>query len=372
VTDTANDHVEGAKSDETRACGPRWEEIVVTVQMVPAHDGLQNGPVLLKRARHRCDPVLRAAVESLEAPLAKMAGYHLGWWDADGCAVSGGGGKSFRAALALGAAAACGDTESGVPAATAVELLHNFTLLHDDVMDGDETRRGRPTVWNLWGVANAILLGDALHALAIRVLAEMLGDAAGARAVARLEAACLTLCAGQFEDCAFETRQVVTVDEYLRMAGGKTAVLLGCACALGALAAGADDATVTAVDRFGYELGLAFQIVDDLLGIWGDPVVTGKPVGHDLARRKATLPVVVALNSVGAAAIELNELYRSGREMTGADVTRATELIEAAGGKDAAQRLADERLRAAMAALPDAVDFSELITLAHMATDRDR
>lgn len=344
----------------------------MSVQLVSGHERLLGaGRVLLTRARCQCDPVLRSAVGLLAEPLAKMAGYHLGWWDAQGCGVTGGGGKSLRAALVLGAAAACGDAGAGVPAAVAVELFHNFTMLHDDVLDGDATRRGRPTVWSVWGIPSAILLGDALHALAIRVLAERWGGAAVASAVASLEATCLTLCVGEFEDGAFETRQAVTVDEYLRMAGAKTAALMGRACALGALSAGAGDAMVSALDRFGCEVGLAFQIVDDLLGIWGDPAVTGKPVGNDLARRKATLPVVAALNSGGAAAAELAELYRSGDQMTAAQVARATELVEAAGGKRAAQRIADEHLLAAINALPDPQGSGDLIALAHLIVDRE-
>src|SRR5262249_8401048 len=149
------------------------------------------------------------------------------------------------------------------PAAAAVELMHNFSLLHDDVMDGDANRRGRPTVWSVWGGANAIVLGDALHALAAHVLAELPEETVARNALARLEKACWELCFGQFEDCAFEQRDIVTVEEYLEMAGGKTAALMGCACALGALSAGAEEETVLALERFGYELGLAFQFVDD-------------------------------------------------------------------------------------------------------------
>jgi geranylgeranyl diphosphate synthase type I len=191
-------------------------------------------------------------------------------------------------------------------------------------------------------------------------------------AMQRLESACLAMCVGQFQDCAFETRWAVTVDEYLRMAAGKTAGLMGCACALGALTAGADIATVSAMEQFGYQLGLAFQIVDDVLGIWGDPAVAGKPVGHDVSRRKATLPVVAALNSGCEAGIELAQLYQSAAPMTAAEVARATELVEAAGGRQAAERHADQRIRAAMMALPDPVRSEDLIALAQLVIDRDK
>ncbi|BCR54707.1 hypothetical protein VNDN067_34970 [Mycobacterium tuberculosis] len=126
----------------------------------------------------------------------------------------------------------------------AVELVHNFTLLHDDVMDGDATRRGRPTVWSVWGVGGAILLGDALHATAVRILTGLTDECVAVRAIRRLQMSCLDLCIGQFEDCLLEGQPEVTVDDYLRMAAGKTAALTGCCCALGALVANADDATI--------------------------------------------------------------------------------------------------------------------------------
>ncbi|GAB7143915.1 geranylgeranyl diphosphate synthase IdsB [Mycobacterium riyadhense] len=332
----------------------------------------EAGRLLLKRAQRECEPVLRTAVGWISGPLATMAGYHLGWWDTNGQGSGSGSGKSIRAALVLGAAAACGDTSNAAPAAAAVELMHNFSLVHDDVMDRDTVRRGRPTVWAVWGETNAVLLGDALHALSGRVLAELMAQPVAMSAVARLESACAALCAGQLEDCEFETRRAVTVDQYLQMAAGKTAGLMGCASALGALSAGANTATVSAMERFGYQLGLAFQIIDDVIGIWGDPTVTGKPVGNDLTRRKATLPVIAALNSGSDSASQLAELYRSTAPMTIADVARATELVETAGGRRAAQRYADDHIRAAMAALPDPARSADLIALAQLVISRDR
>jgi geranylgeranyl diphosphate synthase, type I len=345
----------------------------MSVDTAPVHDAPADaGRVLLKRAQRECDPILRVAVGWLGEPLATMAGYHLGWWDANRRGAGGSSGKSIRSGLVLAAAAACGDTTSAAPAAAAMELLHNFSLLHDDVMDGDLTRRGRATVGAVWGQTSAILLGDAMHALADRVLTEMLEPVAAMRAVTRLESSALALCLGQSEDCAFETRPAVTVDEYLQMAAGKTASLIGCACALGALTAGADSVTVAAMEQFGHQLGLAFQIVDDVIGIWGDAAVAGKPVGNDLARRKATLPVVAALNSDCEAAVELAALYRSTAPMTVCDVEHATELVEVAGGRRAARRYAQEHFLAAMTALPDLAHSADLIALARVVMDRDR
>ncbi|QLL06592.1 geranylgeranyl diphosphate synthase IdsB [Mycobacterium vicinigordonae] len=344
----------------------------MSVDATRTSESSRSGLDVLRRAQCDCDPFLRDAIGSLNEPLATMGGYHFGWWDADKGGAPATSGKSLRAALVFGAARACGYRGDATPAAAAVELIHNFTLLHDDVMDGDSTRRGRATVWRVWGVNNAILLGDALHALAIRILTESLGQTAALSAIARLEQTCLDLCVGQHEDCAFERCMSVTVPDYLRMAAGKTAVLMGCACALGALSAGADATTVCALDRFGYELGLAFQIVDDLIGLWGNPAATGKPVGNDLARRKATLPIVVALSSTGEAAVELAKLYKSDHAMTQQEIVRAADLVEAAGGREAAQRYANERMHAAMTALPDSMKSSELVALAQLVIDRDK
>ncbi len=163
------------------------------------------GKALLERARADCGPVLHRAIESMREPLATMAGYHLGWWNADRSTAAGSSGKYFRAALVYAAAAACGgDVGDATPVSAAVELVHNFTLLHDDVMDGDATRRGRPTVWSVWGVGGAILLGDALHATAVRILTGLTDECVAVRAIRRLQMSCLDLCIGQFEDCLLE------------------------------------------------------------------------------------------------------------------------------------------------------------------------
>ena len=255
--------------------------------------------VLLERTRRVVDPHLRSAVESLPGGIRRVAMYHFGWENADGTPASGQSGKAIRPALVLAAARALGgDPDLAVRAAVAVELAHNFTLLHDDVIDEDATRRHRPTAWAVFGVPDAVIAGDAMLALALRVLAED-PHPASARVSARLSACVIELCAGQQADCAFEERgpQDVTLDECLTMAMAKTGALLGCACALGALCAGAGERAVGAMDGFGREAGLAFQLIDDLIGIWGDTDRTGKPVGADLAAHKKSLPVVAALTS---------------------------------------------------------------------------
>ncbi|WP_328602719.1 polyprenyl synthetase family protein [Nocardia terrae] len=326
----------------------------------------------LSEARTAIDPVLRAAIGSLAEPLDRMAGYHFGWCDADGVELEGAQGKSLRPALTFAAAAACGGSvQDAVHAAAAVELLHNFSLVHDDVMDTAPFRHGRPTVWRVWGETNATLLGDALQALALGVLCDGAPEAVTAEAVIRLARTTVTLCRGQYEDCAFETRPTVTVDEYLNMAAGKTGALLGCACALGALCAGADHRVVSAMHTFGTELGLVFQLVDDFIDIWGDPAITGKPAHSDLIHRKQSFPVVCALESETAAGRDLARLYQSRHPMTAARAARAADMVEQAGGRQRTLGRASASLDAAFAALPDDLATDDLTALAHLVARRD-
>ncbi|MCW5250512.1 family 2 encapsulin nanocompartment cargo protein polyprenyl transferase [Streptomyces sp. SHP 1-2] len=333
---------------------------------------------LLRRSRASVDPELRDAVASLPATMRRIGLYHFGWQHADGSPADGNAGKAIRPALVLASAAALGGPAAraaAVRAAAAVELVHNFTLLHDDVMDRDATRRHRPTAWTVFGDADAILAGDALQALALRLLA---ADAhpASAAAATRLADCVMELCEGQHVDTAMERRRPteITLDETLAMAEAKTGALLGCACALGALYAGASAEDVAALDAFGREAGLAFQLIDDVIGIWGDPRRTGKPAGADLAARKKSLPVVAALTSGTPAAAELAELYAAPYAEGTEDLEETTRLVERAGGRDWAQAQAADRMARAMQALSRAVPDPEaaggLLALAEFVTRR--
>ncbi|GGW12948.1 dimethylallyltransferase [Streptomyces capoamus] len=323
----------------------------MTAPVSPARESARHA---LVRCRELVRPHLRAAVGRLHPWVAEMAAYSFGWCEVGGAPAGAPGGKGVRQALAvLGAEAAGADGRAGVPAAVAVELVHAFSLLHDDVMDGDATRRGRPAVWQAYGTGPAVLAGDALFALAVDTLAAVPG---GTGAVRLLSAALADLVRGQADDLLFTTRpwtgpDRVTAREYEEMAEGKTGALLGCAAALGAGLGGAPPETVTALDRAGRHLGVAFQLVDDVLGIWGDPAVTGKPVGGDLREGKKTFPVLAALGS--PAARRLPALL-SGPEHT----AEAAALIDAAGGRTAA--LAAARTHTAAA--------RELLTSAPLAT----
>ncbi|MGH9101660.1 MAG: polyprenyl synthetase family protein, partial [Acidimicrobiales bacterium] len=226
-------------------------------------------PGVLARAQECAYPALRAAVARLSPEVRRPVEYHLGWIDADGQPVPGRGGKGVRVALALlSAEAVGGKAEIGVPAAVAVELVHNFSLLHDDIIDGDRERRHRATVWSLWGVGQAIIAGDALLSLAHEVVSAA-PSLAAFEAARRLAAATSAMISGQAQDMAAEGCARPSLAECEAMERAKTGALLGAAASLGAVLAEAPAGVVDRLERFGVQLGLAFQATDDLLGIWG-------------------------------------------------------------------------------------------------------
>jgi geranylgeranyl diphosphate synthase type I len=317
---------------------------------------------------------MEAAIARLTPEVRVVAAYHLGLADAQGNPTRGGSGKALRPALALLSARAAGAApERGVDAAVAVELVHNFSLLHDDIMDGDTERRHRPTAWTVFGVGAAILAGDALLALAQELLLESAAPQ-GAWAARCLSASVTRLIAGQGNDLAFEKRDDVTLPECLDMAGDKTAALMACACSIGAVHLGAPPALAMGLAGFGAHVGLAFQLTDDLIGIWGATEVTGKPVRADLRARKKSLPVVAALNSGLSEGAELRALLTSPDPLTEDDLIRAADLVVAAGGKQWAESEADAQLAAANASLADvemrADVRAELTAIAEFITAR--
>jgi geranylgeranyl diphosphate synthase type I len=312
---------------------------------------IKTVPDVLGRARELVEPSQREAIDRLSPEIRPLIEYHLGYVDADGrpC-VGGSAGKGVRPALAvLSAEAAGAPASTGVPGAVAVELVHNFSLLHDDVIDCDHERRHRPTVWALFGIGRALIAGDALLALAQRVLLEAPGSTGAAAALALADATS-AMIAGQALDMDFETRCSVDVESCLSMEAGKTGALLGCASSLGAILAGAPEETVTELREYGIQLGLAFQAVDDLLGIWGDPRATGKPTWSDLRQHKKTLPVAAALAAGDAAAEELAALLES-PHLDETQIARAAHLVDRCGGRAIATDEAHGRLAAALAAL---------------------
>jgi len=323
---------------------------VTATRSTPVRGGT---PDALVRHRPLLQETMARAIHRLSPDLRRVAAYHLGWEDADGRAARGDGGKAVRPAIVLAAAEAVGAPPARAAAgAVALELVHNFSLIHDDVMDGDRERRHRPTVWALFGVAEAIVAGDALHALAQELVLEG-GGQKSVRAALELERATAEMIRGQAEDLAFESRLDVTEDECIAMSSHKTGALLACAGALGATLGGGSEEQVEVLRTFGRHLGIAFQAVDDVLGIWGDPSLTGKPSAGDLRQHKKTLPVVHALASEGTASAALRRALSNGA----VDDQRAGELVrllEDLGARPWTVGLAEDHLETALLALGDA------------------
>jgi geranylgeranyl diphosphate synthase type I len=276
-------------------------------------------------------------------------------------------------AQALGAAA-----EDTVSLAAGIELLHNFSLIHDDIEDRSSTRRGRPTIWSLWGDAQAINAGDGMLSLAhLAWLHSPLASrdrAAFLVTLRSLEETILALCEGQFLDIGAEGSLTLMVDQYLAMIGRKTAALIGEAAWVGARAASASDGVLEGARSFGRELGLAFQIRDDLLGIWGDERVTGKSVSSDIATRKMTLPVIIGLTEGTAAQRALlRELYSTPPRYDD-DEMRIRRLLEAAGADRRSASEADmhwQRAMDALSVLPISPAWREhLVTYARWFVER--
>lgn len=288
----------------------------------------------LHRAIGSSPPALREYYLMLE--------YHLGWvTDEAGNPPPSASGKRIRPLLCLlSCAAAGGEWEQALPMAAAIELLHNFSLIHDDIQDNSPLRRGRPTLWVKWGEAQAINAGDAMFTLAHlaphELTARGISPAVALAALKDFDLTCLKLTHGQYLDMSFEGRQHITANEYLEMIEAKTSVLIAAAAKVGALLAGADEARVNHFYEYGRNLGLAFQVQDDLLGIWGDPSLTGKSAATDLEKRKKSLPVVYGLEH----STEFAQAYAEPHQ-PGAALMEMAEKLEALGARDYAQQMAE-------------------------------
>jgi geranylgeranyl diphosphate synthase type I len=298
---------------------------------------------------------LQKQVARLDAPRTKsfheMLTYHMGW-TGEGAGPEATG-KRIRPLMLLLCTASCGaDWQSALPAAAAVELVHNFSLVHDDIQDDSDKRRGRPTTWVKWGQPMAINVGDALFVMsnqAIIDLKENYPAEVVVRAAEILHNTCLDLTRGQFLDMSYEKRLDLTVEDYWPMVSGKTAALLSACCHIGSLLGGADDARQDAYRSFGHYLGLAFQVQDDILGIWGDEAVTGKSAANDLIEGKKSFPVLAGLTANGKFAAR----WKQGAIQT-EEVQEYARILANEGGYEAALEAAKQMTDLALMSLREA------------------
>lgn len=319
-------------------------------------------------ARHWL-PLLEAEMRSVlagrdvaPAQHYQMMHYHMGWLDDAFQPGSFETGKRIRPLLCLLACEAVGgEPGTALPAAAAVEILHNFSLIHDDIEDGDKTRRHRPTVWKRWGVPQAINAGDGMFALAFAALLNSSGWGVADRrllaALTRFTACCVALTEGQHLDLRFEQQPSVSVADYLRMIEGKTASLVAASLSIGALLGGATRECDNALYRFGLHIGLAFQIQDDILGIWGDPALTGKAAGNDILRRKKSLPLLYALEEAQVGPILAERMEQPMEEE---DLPELLKLLAAAQAQPFAEEKVAHHHQQGLAALEEALGSSAL------------
>ena len=284
-----------------------------------------------------------------------MLRYHLGWTDEHFQPLSSLApqGKAIRPTLCLFACEALGGNWRAIlPAAAALELIHNFSLIHDDIQDGDLERRHRPTVWALWGQPCALVAGNTMSSLA-DIVSLSLGDRGidkikALKAAALLSRSYLEMIEGQCLDLSFEGRMDITLKEYLTMVSQKTGALIRCSMELGALLATEDEDVIAAFGRCGGLLGRAFQIQDDMLGIWGDEETTGKAAGNDIRRKKKSFPVVHALQrSHGEAQGALKDVYNKA-SLDDEDVQQVLAILEETGAQENAHQTTQEMTHLAL------------------------
>ena len=334
-----------------------------------------KSPQVLNRVMELVEPELVNSVKKLSNELLPVIEYHFGWKTIKGIEAPEDTGKRLRPSLAVLSAEAVGrDMEVAIPGAVAVELIHNFSLIHDDIIDGDKERRHRPSAWTAFSIEDALIAGDALHTLAFQVLLEE-NTPERVQAARRLVDATTTMISGQAADMTFDDLPTVSFEECLKMEAAKTGALLGYSSSVGAILSGADKNTCNALEVFGYELGLAYQAVDDVLGIWGDPKITGKPAGNDLREKKKSMPVSIVLSANNSDSEKLLEIFSTKEDLDEEEIVRASALIENAGGREATLEEADKHLKRAIEFLNNAdirkETFCELEEIAHFVVNRD-
>ena len=305
-----------------------------TIQVTLMRHQTEIQEALHKSVKKVADKAIASGTTDLQSYYGQIQ-YHLGWVDANFTPTTNNPGKLLRPTLLLLAyevAGAWGLATSdsaylsrALPAAAAIELTHNFTLIHDDIEDGDSERRHRPTLWKLWGIPQAINTGDGLFALARLALWEVMDEGVegpiAARLGATLDHACVVLSEGQYLDMSFEGWQAISVAKYVDMISRKTGALMGCAAEMGALLGTRDQETIERLRSFGYAMGVAFQVRDDLLGVWGTTAELGKTPAGDVYRRKKSLPILHALEHTNPGEQRfLREVYQQETPMTGEEV----------------------------------------------------
>ncbi|MHB8621615.1 MAG: polyprenyl synthetase family protein [Chloroflexota bacterium] len=342
--------------------------------LIPPRRAAGASPDVFERYRDSLDSALAGALAARRLPLYDMLRYHLGLEAPEGAR-----GKALRPTLCLLTCEALGgDAERSLPAAASLELIHNFSLIHDDIQDGDRERRHRPTVWSRWGIPQAINAGDVMFCLATLTLQDLrssVADGVVVDVIQTVQEAAREMIEGQYLDVSYETAPEVSLDDYLEMIRLKTGALIRASVEVGAMLADAGTVVRTRCRRFGEALGRLFQITDDLLGVWGRSESTGKPVDSDIRRKKKSLPIVLALAAANESQrSELLRIYEQDAP-SDANVARVRHLFGVLGVRTRMHVLAADAHRQALD-LAAGINFSnagrqDMITLANFLLGRE-
>lgn len=349
-------------------------------EVTTGEDKTMNLPSIFERYRGEVDSELRSIFVDYDLPLYEMMRYHLGWIDENGNHIEGASGKALRPTLCLLACeAAGGDFHKALPSAAAIELVHNFSLIHDDIQDNDRERRHRPTVWSIWGIPQAINAGDGMRSVAglalLRLEDRGVPTKKRERAQRLLDESCLRMIEGQYLDVSYEGRFDIAVDDYLEMIDRKTAAIISGSLQIGAIIGTEDESFIGSIGEFGKNIGLAFQIKDDVIGIWGNQDKTGKPLAGDIQRKKKSLPVVYALQTAnGTSREELLNIYKKS-DITEQEVNKILQILDDVDTRTHAEQLAEEYRNRALAEL-EALKVSQwakanLEEIAYFLVERD-
>ncbi len=298
---------------------------------------------------------LRSNLDLRHSAVYDMLRYYVGWADVTGAPITAMTGKAVRPTLCLfGCEAVGGAVNLAMPAAVALEFIHNFSLVHDDIQDEDETRHNRKTLWRVWGKPKALVAGNVLRVVADTALhkleSEGLKPDRSLIVVSLLTESYLEMIEGQYLDMSFEGRHDIGMDDYLRMISRKTGSLIRCSLNLGAAVGTDDPHAIAALRECGRALGYVFQIRDDALGVWGKEEITGKPVGSDIRRKKNSYPVVYTMEA--AASEDRASIYSMYQkpELDDDDVDSVLRIMDRVGAREHAQseaaRWADAAVRA--------------------------
>ena len=315
-------------------------------------------PEIFQRYHPEINRALRDALSKNDLAVYKMLRYYMGWVDANGNSWAATEGKALRPTLCLFACEATGGSmKMAMPAAVALELIHNFSLIHDDIQDRDETRHHRPTLWAVWGVPKALVAGNVLRVVADTSLEGLVDEGVDLEpalsAMGVLTESYLEMIEGQYLDLSYEGGSDIGMAEYLHMISRKTGALIRSSLRLGAIIGTGDATTVEAFTRCGRSLGYVFQIRDDLLGVWGDQNTTGKPVGADIRRKKKSLPAVHAMAEArGGHNSRLRQIYQKDM-IEDDDVSVVLEIMERVNTREYAQSLAEEHCHRALESVAD-------------------